>query len=187
MDSLRYHLLENPFYVMVVLGLAELGLLSLWWSWRTRRLAWALAAPAVLAGMIYLLAAWVKTDREQILELSEQIAADIRADRLDAARLALDEAYQGWAGDKQQTLQMGRGLLEHFRIRAVQIIWTTLAVESGRARMRAQTIISYQLDQAGEGRSALQWDLTWIKRPVGWRILDVQEPVQALDLGPPAG
>ena len=185
MDSIRYHLLENPFYVLALLAMAELVIAGVWYSRRTRRLAVALLAPVTLAGLAVLLAAVVKTDREQIRDLSGQIAADIRAGRLDAAARVLDDAYEGWGGDKAQTVAMGRGLLAGFHVTDMRIIWTTLEVESGRAQMQAQTIVSYNLPAMGEGRNALQWRLYWIKRPGGWRILQVDEPVQALELNPP--
>ena len=47
--------------------------------------------------------------------------------------------------------------------------------------MHASTIILFNRSDIGPGRVSLIWDVHWIKRPQGWRIIEVEKPVQGLE------
>ena len=75
---------EGRSSVYVVLALAGLGLLVLWWQTRKRGFLLALAAVALLAGLHFLLDRFVETDHEQVTRKLQEMAAGVKNRNVDA-------------------------------------------------------------------------------------------------------
>lgn len=182
MESLRHALFEDPTYVYVSLGLAELALAAVWHSRRGARWLAALLVPIVLAAGVFVTERLVVTDREQIFAAMKEIADGI-ADR-DFAAVAgwIDEDLTGYYAGKAQAVAAGRRAAERYDVRSVGYLNPRLAIDGGRARLRVTTVVS--LRAAGDAsRTVLTWDIRWVKREQGWRIREVGRPKLGADLG----
>jgi hypothetical protein len=182
MEALRRTFLEDPLYVYVALVFAELVLAAIWYERRSRRWAMLLLAPVVAAGAVFAVSKLVVTDREQILAAAARIARDLEARSVAAAQEYLDDNYRGLGGDKQGALAVGRTAIRTYHIRSIRFTRMDVEVASRQARMHAATIIELTTHQFGSGGAALVWEVRWIKRQAGWRIIEVQEPQQRLEL-----
>ena len=178
MDSLSQLFFEDPLYVYITLAFAELVLLAIWHETRSRRWLIALAGPPVLAGIVLLVATAVVTDREQIIQAAHTIARDAEAGDVAAAQTYLDDRYSGLGVNKPGVVAIARAFLTKYQV--THVGFTRLTVEvyrDGRATMHAATIIAF----GSEGKTAIVWDVQWVKRPAGWRILEVAEPQNKLE------
>ncbi|MGA2265991.1 MAG: hypothetical protein ABSH10_06115 [Phycisphaerae bacterium] len=179
MDSLRQLFFEDPLYVYITLAFAELVLLVIWHETRSQRWLIALAGPPILAGIVLLVATLVVTDREQLIGAAHAIACDAETGDIAATEAYLDDSYSGLGVNKPGVVAIARSFLKKYRV--THVGFTRLTVEvypGGRATMHAATIISF----GSEGSTAIVWDVQWVKRPAGWRILEVAEPQQKLEL-----
>jgi hypothetical protein len=177
MEGLRRALFEDPLYIYIALGFAELVLAVIWHEKRTGRAMAALLVPPVLAVGVWALAAAVVTDREQIIAASEAIARDVESGSLDAAEEYLDDEYGGFGGDKQGVLAVTREALKAYPIKKIGFTRMEIAIEEDRAAMHAGTMVTLE-----GGKVPVAFDVEWVKRPAGWRILSVSEPQTKLEL-----
>jgi hypothetical protein len=177
MEGLRQAFLEDPLYIYIALGFAELVLAVIRHETRARRWSSALVVPPVLAVAVWALSTWVVTDREQIIAATERIARGVEAGSVAAAEETLDDDYRGWAGDKAGILEAGRAALRAYPIQKVGFTRVEVTVEGTEAALRLSTIVTIQ-----EGKVGLVWDVRWVKRPSGWRIVAVDEPVSKVEL-----
>jgi hypothetical protein len=176
METIRANFFEDPLYVYIALAFVELVLVAIWYERRTRAWAMWLLSPAVAGGLVLAVSTLVVTDREQILAAAGRIARDLEAGSLAAAGEYLDEGYRGLGGDKQGALAAGRAAIQAYRIQSIRFTRMNVEVTSRQARMHAATIIELVSREWGSGGAALVWDVRWVKRKDGWRIVDVQEP-----------
>jgi hypothetical protein len=178
MDSLRQLFFEDPLYVYITLAFAELALVVIWHETRNRRWLVALAGPPILAGIVLLVATLVVTDREQIIQATHTIARDAEAGDIAAAGTYLDDKYSGLGVNKPGVVAIGKTFLMKYRVTHVGFTRLTVEVYGDHAAMHAATLITF----GDEGKAAIVWDVQWVKRPAGWRILEVAEPQQKLEL-----
>lgn len=177
MEGLQRAFFEDPLYLYITLGFAELVLAAVWHETRARRWSSALAVPPLLAVAVWALATWVVTDREQIIRAAERIARDAEAGSVAAAEELLDDDYRGWMGAKAGLLEAGRAALRMYRIKKVGFTRVEVTVEGTEATLHLGTIITLV-----EGKVGLAWNVRWVKRPSGWRIIGVDEPESKVEL-----
>ncbi|MCJ7543682.1 MAG: hypothetical protein MUP47_03790 [Phycisphaerae bacterium] len=169
--------LEDPLYVYIALGFAELVLAVIWHETRARRWSSALVVPPLLAVAVWALATWAVTDREQIIRATERIARDAEAGSVAAAEEFLDDDYRGFGESKAGLLEAGRATLKAYPIKKVGFTRVEVTVEDTEATMHLSTIITLV-----EGKVGLAWDVRWVKRPAGWRIVSADEPTSKVEL-----
>jgi hypothetical protein len=181
METLRTTFFEDPLYVYIALAFAELVLAAIWYERRNRRWTLALLAPVVAGGVVWAVSTMVVTDRERIVSAARRIARDLEVGSVASAGEYLDDNYRGLGLDKQGALAAGKAAIGAYRIRSIRFTRLSVEVESRQAAMRAATVIEYSAREFGSAQSPLVWRVRWIKRPVGWRILEVEEPQQKLE------
>jgi len=194
MDKITTALFEDPLYVYISLAIAELVVAAIWYERRTRRTAASLAAPLVLAGAVFALETLVVTDREEIIAALQLIAREAETDEgqampMDAARRYLDEQVRvdladGYGGrnlTRQQAIGAGRSVARELAIRRVKLLKLTVEVDNGRAKAHFTTIITFVASELGQSRTSLIWDVHWLRRDAGWRIIRVEEPRTGLE------
>jgi hypothetical protein len=177
MEGLRRALLEDPLYIYIALGFAELALAVVWHEKRTGRAMAALVIPPVLAVAVWALAAAVVTDREEIIAATGTIARDVEAGSVSAAEEYLDDDCGGFGGSKEGLLDAARAAMKAYPIKKVGFTRVEVTVEEDRAAMHLGTMVTLE-----GGKQPVAWDLQWIKRPAGWRIIEVSEPQTKLEL-----
>lgn len=181
MDSLRQTFFEDPLTVYVFLAVAELAVVALCYRQPMRRRVAAMLVCPILAVGVFAMEKLVVTDREQITAAMHEIAQDIQAGSFEKAAAYLDEDLTGHYGDKAKAAEHGRRMLKAWKIRTVRFMKPRLEVDALRADLRVTTVV--ELDTpAGLTRTAMAWNIAWIKRDHGWRIHEVSRPRQGLDL-----
>jgi hypothetical protein len=183
MAGIKTALLEEPFYIYVALGFAELVLAAIWRERRGRRWALALLVPPVLAGMVFAVEAAVETDREQITRALREIAADAEAGSTAAGARYLDDAYDGFGGSREGVVSHAERTLRSFEIAHVGFVNLRVDVDGRRARTTFSSIIGFRSRGGGaEGKTSLVWDIQWVRREQGWRIIEIARPETRLEL-----
>ena len=81
MDALKRAVFEDPTWVYAALAVIAAVLAASWFARRSRRLLAMMAIPVVLAGVVFAVERWVKTDREIIIERTSEIARLIESDQ----------------------------------------------------------------------------------------------------------
>jgi hypothetical protein len=175
MESIKHVLFENPTWLLVILGVAELVVFWVWLQRRTNRTAMGLVVPPILAGLFLLLAMLVVTDRETIRNHLQQIADDYQAERLDAAATYLDEKYEGFGGDKQSLLGLAKQTRGKHPIETIRVTRLVSNVQGRRATTDITTVVHLK-DSLGGGAYSFAWSIGWVKRDAGWRILHIDTP-----------
>ncbi len=182
-DWLARTFLEEPWAVYLLLGIAEIVLAIIWYERRTRRCAFLLAVPPSLAVAVFAIATLVVTDREQIIAAADQICSEISRGDFDAVGSRLDDDFSGYWLDKQAALVAGKAAAGEFGIAGVSITQKEVTVAGRNATMQAMTVITFRHPgETREQRTALVWDIGWVKRDGKWLIRTVQEPRAALGL-----
>jgi len=178
MDAIRGMLFENPLYVYILLGIAEAVLGYLYVQRRDRRYRFALLAPVLLAGAVFLVEQLVVTDRERIIAASREIARDLEAGRLDALQRRLDDGFAGYYRSKDHALAEAQQAIERYALKVVQLRNFDVTVHEGAATMLVTTVV-----EAGRGdlpgrRIPLNWTIRWVRRPAddgnAWRIREAE-------------
>jgi len=189
MGGLHVLLLEKPFWLYVGLGLLEFVFLAVWRERRSRRTAWLLLVPVVLAGAVAAASTLVVTDREHILAGCRAIAADIVAGRTDALSHYLDDEavvtlgaeYGATDQRKDRCIAHAAAILTRYRITNVRFGKARITVAERRGQVAVITTIDFEGPGLGPGRTMLKWGLVWVKRRAGWRMFRVRR--EALEVG----
>jgi len=180
MDTIKATLFEDPTYIYISLAFAELALAALWYERRTRTWLRALLVPPLLAAGVVALAALVETDREQILRAVDEMARDAEAGKVDAFERWLDDQFTGAYGAKAKAIDNARAEIRRYQIKEVAVMKKlTLDIAEDRARLRLSTIITFR--DIGD-KIPLMWDVRWVRREPGWRVLEVDQPRMGMDL-----
>ncbi|MBN1943685.1 MAG: hypothetical protein JW849_10375 [Phycisphaerae bacterium] len=166
---------ENPTWLLLILAVVELAVFAVWLRGRTKRAAVGLLIPPILAGGLFALAALVTTDREKIHQALQQIADDYQAERLESAATYLDEAYEGFGGDKASLLNVARQTRGKHPIKSIRVTRLNVHVQGRRAEAKITTVVHLG-DEMGGGGYGFAWTLDWVQRDAGWRILHIDEP-----------
>lgn len=173
-------LFERPFYIVLALVVAELAIVVLWYNTRKKAHAvWLVLPPLLIAG-VFALAAAVETDREKMIGAIEQIAADLQAERLDAVRTYLDDAYQAPLGlDKEGALSAAEYAVKVLHVEKINLSQMEVVVDDDRATMTCRSVVWFEQKQAARigaapGPYPIDWTIDWRKRPEGWRIVEAR-------------
>lgn len=179
MDSISYYVFENPLWVCLVLGMVELGLFARWRQGRTRGQALAMLGPVTLAAIVLILAMAVETDREQIMKMAAEIAADVQSDRSEALQKYLDDKfvgyYEGAALNRTTVLVTSKAAKRAHSVSKIRILDAQVTVEGKWATMKAP--VRMEISQSiMTGDITVLFKLKWVKRPQGWRLIEAAEP-----------
>jgi len=181
MNTLKTALFENPTYIYIGLAFVFIILLAIWHEKRSKQWLLISLIPLVLAGLVFLLPMLVKTDREQIVLAVKEIAVDVEAGSADKGAFYLDESYRGFHGSKPALVMFADLAIKRYKIGNVRIQKLKVDVEDSRAKSRIVTILDFAAEGM-EGKTSIIWNLHWIKREDGWRIIEIEEPQEGLEL-----
>jgi len=185
MESIKAVLLEDPFSLYVALAIVFVATAAICHERRSRKAPLLLAIPLVLAAAIFSIERLVVTDREKIASAAEEIARSFEEGNAAAILKHLDEdfkaSFQGKTVSKADVRAIAEATRTRYGISRIKVTKFTTEIESNRAENHAVTLITYHY-QGATNRTSYVWELTWIKRPEGWRILRVREPQMRLEL-----
>lgn len=175
---------EDPTYVWITLVFAEIVLAALWYEKRTRGWALSLAAPVLLAGIVTLVAWLVVTDREQILNVSREIAAAVEDGQAERIPQHLDEDFSasilGQRIARARVVAYCNSQTRQWGIKSITFHKPNVEVTGDEATMNLTTFITYGRD--GGGKTSMIWEVLWIKRSGRWRVSEVIEARQGFKL-----
>jgi len=175
---------ENPLYVYLALGFCELVLAVIWHERRAKTWGLAMLVPPVLAAVVALVAHLVVTDREQILRAARDIAQAVETNQLERIPAHLDDDFISNVPrmrlTKADVLAAFRTETKKHAIRGVKFGRTTVEIAGREAEMHTVTVIIY--GEKGEGRLWMIWDVLGFKRAGGWKILEVRQLRQGIEL-----
>ena len=174
MDTITENLCEEPIYVFITLAIAVLVLGALWHSSRKKLYLKLIAAPVVLAIAVFAMDYFIIMDREQIQDASREIATDLETGRVDAAGYYLDDKYFGYLKSKPLLMKFAQVQLKNLKIIKVHLSHDTIHVTGKQADMTVTSVLTF--DGEYKGKTALKWEIHWVKRPQGWRIDEVSAP-----------
>ncbi len=184
METIKTALFEDPFFIYVILALAAAAVIALWRTGGCSRgwLATRLLVVASLAGGIFAIERLVVTDREQIQLALRDIAVSVPAGRIDHAMSYLDENYRGWGRTSAGASPAVRGIvagavklaIANYRIQEIRLLGKPRIEVDGKpaiplAGCKVSVLILYKYEGT-PSKHVLAWNVTWIKRPEGWRI-----------------
>ncbi len=177
MDTVKHVLLESPWAVYVVASVVVIVLLGLWVKYRRHKLLWRALVVAAVAAGVGLLAHFVDTDREKIAMSLARMARDVKAGRMAAIKETLDEECRGlkFSGvtiSKAQLLLFGGMAIGDSKITLVSFLRVDTDTDGDKATSEVATNIFTNNPEIP--RVVVVWKLQWIKRPEGWRILQVE-------------
>ncbi len=173
MLTLKETFFEDPLFVYIALGLAELVVLSAWHYSRNIKWAKAAAVPIVLAGAAFAVSRLVVTDRERIIASAGQIAAGLSEGDTMAVEKYLhkDFASRRW-DDRDRAVAAAERALEDYGLRRVKVYRMNVQVSNDRAEMHANTIVEYA-GGLGVGKASLFWHIVWERSGKKWKIIRV--------------
>jgi hypothetical protein len=177
MEPLKTLFFENPFYVYVTLGVAELVLTAIWWERRTPRWRQVLLIPPVLAGLVLLVERLVVTDREQLLADVREIARGLEMHQSETLDRYLDDDFRGYLGgreiDRKAAIETADQAVKGMGVSSVSLRDVEVQVNGATARMRGEAWLTFQAPNIGVGRGRLEWEVVWRKRGGQWRIAEL--------------
>ena len=182
MEMLRKTFFESPLPIYLALIFAEVALAAVWHERRGRRMWLAMMAPAALALIVFGVSAVVVTDREWIVDAAKTIARQTEAGRTDALRKLLDADYSGFGNDKAGCIRAAESAIRAYRLSRVRFTKLEAQVEGGEATLHAATIVEFGDSRFGSGRTGVIFEVRWIRRPAGWRIIHVRPPRYGVDV-----
>lgn len=171
MEALKTALFEDPLWIYVALGAVEAILLLRWRARGTGRIDHALLVAPILAGFVFTTAALVVTDREQIRAACDEIARAVNRRELAPVARYLDSEFAGAFHTPDSAIrQLGNEIKRH-DVTNVRFKIMDLDFMEDQAFMKLRTRVTAAL-----GSASLNWRISWIKRPDGWRIIHVDRP-----------
>ena len=176
MEMLRKTFFESPLPIYLTLIFAEVVLAAVWYELRGWRMRLAMLVPPALAAIVFAVSALVVTDREWIIDAAKTIARETEAGRTDALRQLLDADYSGFGNDRAGCIRAAELAIRAYRVSRVRFTKLEVQVEGSEAAMYAATIVEFGDARFGSGRTGVIFEVRWIRRPAGWRIVHVLPP-----------
>jgi hypothetical protein len=170
MEWLKSTFVDDPAYVYVGLGVAMLVLGVIWHRRRGPRWLAATLAMPVLALAVFIIGRTVVTDRQVIDRQCQEIAQDLSAGKFDAAQRYLDDDFGGgiWP-TKSLAIDAGAMAIKHFEVGKVSLQHLQTKVDNKHAVTTVRTMINVR---AYDGTWPMDWELHWVKKTQGWRIVE---------------
>lgn len=165
---------DSPTYAYVALVAAEVVLLAIWHERRTRKLALALGVPILLAGAVFVVEAMVVTDREIIEDATRQIAHDLVEGSTASVELYLDDEFGGTWASKKLAIGAAKVAIMVYKVCSIRFGRLEVEVDGDEAKMDVVTRMTIEAE-AMEAPVVIGWDVRWIRRDVGWRIVQVRK------------
>lgn len=167
METLKHALFEDPSNLIAACVVAEIVLFLVWRSRRSRKLALSLLIAPVLAGVFFLTAKLVVTDREQINTICDDISLSVSEQNVRSVSKYVDGDFSGPYLSTERALQMAERALKSLEINSMAGNIQKLDISDGQASMEIRTSFFSQLF----GRSIIvDWDVDWVKRNDSWKI-----------------
>ena len=182
METLQKVFFESPLPIYLTLVFAEIALAAVWHERRGRRAKLAMLIPPVLAVIVFSASTLIVTDREQIIRAAKTIAREVEVGRIDALSELVDEDYSGFGDDKAGAIGATELAMGVYRVSRVRFTKLQVEVEGGEAAMHAATVIEFGAARYGSGRTGVIFDVRWIRRPEGWRIIHVRPPQYGVEV-----
>ena len=176
MEMLRKTFFESPLPIYLTLIFAEVILAAVWYERRGRRAMLMMLLPPALAVIVFGASAFVVTDRERIIDAAKTIARQAEAGRTDALREVMDADYSGFGDDRAGAIRAAESAIRVYRVSRVRFTKLEVQVEGGEAALHAATVIEFGDARFGSGQTGVIFEVRWIRRPEGWRILHVRPP-----------
>lgn len=192
-DILRSLVFDRPLGVYITLGVVWLASLAAYRYRQTRARRAMLIVPILLAACVFFVERAVVTDREQIVEILHGIAADTEAGHTWTLEQCLDDDFEGFehAGfdlGKSDTIRLVRWAMDAYGVKRAGIMRTHVQVRRAgdwpAAEVRLGTLIVFDKSSLGPGRTTLKWEIDWVRRPDGWKIIHVAKPQHGLAFAP---
>lgn len=189
MEGIKSLLFEDPLYLYIALAFAELALVAVWHSRRTRRLALFLAVPLLVGGLVFAIEGLVVTDREQITAAARDIARCIQDGTYTGIPPHLDEQFRvdmrgippiNRVLDKPAVEVACRAVEAARNIQRIKFNQVRVEITGDRAKMHINTMIIS--GDKGEHRSPVIWDLHWVRIDGRWLIREVEKPRVSVEM-----
>ena len=171
MSSLSF---ENPVPLYVAACFSEIMLVVLWY--RRRKQALTLLLPPAFCALLAIIAASVETDRERIIIITEEIVEYGNRHDMTSAATYLDEDFDYRGKNREEAIQRAEEGFEIYKINSITITAIRVEVEGDHAEARINTMMKMDDSEFGRESIPVLWNVQWIKRPQGWRILKVEQP-----------
>lgn len=175
MESIKELLFERPAPLYLIIGAVELIILIAWAIRQTPRRSLMLLIGPILITIVALTAHFVKTDREQIEAILQEIGTGIEQSDLSAAIRYLDDACTvpvrpGKKLSKDAIIRIGRRVLERQQIARLISTFKQTEIHNDSATTRINVRVVLTTGQYVNTR----WRFEWIRRQTGWRIIRVE-------------
>lgn len=171
MESLLF---ENPLPIYIAACVSEITLVILWM--RTRERAFTLAIPPLVCALLAVLAASVETDRERIIAITEEVVEYGNRNDFNSAIKYLDADFTYRDLTRDEAIEKAQEGKERHHIQSIVLTGIKVEVEDDRAEARVYTTMKLSQSEYGQEAYPVLWKVTWIKRPEGWRVLEVKRP-----------
>jgi hypothetical protein len=176
-------LFEDPFWLYVLLGLTEAGLVWSWHHRRDRTSALRLVWPPAAALLLLALASAVTTDRERIRGRIDALSGQLTAGRTDDLVAGLADDFtlklEGIALDRKTALALLRAKLRPGTVQSITIqkVDTEVRGDAAESTVQAQVQFGGARGEAFSGRMPLRVQLTWVKVGKAWLLRSTGEPM----------
>ncbi len=168
METLKRMLLEDPTWLYVGLSVVLLVQLVLWRSSRSRRALVGLAVPVGLAVAVFAISTLVQTDREQIIESSEQIVEHFNQGQYTEILPYFDDQFTTslpWGSIPDALIESAEARVAQAGIREVKITNIRVVVSGNFADSVVNVLITSEA-----GNVPTVWTLRWAKIGEMWKI-----------------
>ncbi|HAU37339.1 MAG TPA: hypothetical protein DCX07_06430 [Phycisphaerales bacterium] len=174
------YLSDQPIVAYVALAFAELALAAVWYERRSRKIAWLLLAPPLLAAGVFAVSVLVTTDRQQIVHACREMARDVVANRADSLNTYLTDdflgVYHGARLDKPGAMAMALGEKTRFRVKEITVNDWEIGITGDQATVTVETEMRLETAELGGAAMKVFFYLNWVRRPEGWRLRSADEP-----------
>jgi len=174
-ETLERLFFEQPAAVYLAIAAIEVVLFAIWLARQNLRRSLMLLIGPGLITIVALTAHFVKTDREQIEAILQEIGTGIKQSDLSAAVKYLDDACTvpvrpGRKLSKDAIIRIGRRVLKRRQVARLISTFkrTEIHDDSATTRINVRVVLT-----SGEYVNT-RWRFEWIRRQIGWRIIRVE-------------
>ena len=183
MEALSRLVFEDPSALYWALGLAQAIMLVMLYFRRTRRVKRLALLPAVLAGIVVLVAALVTTERERLGQATGELVGSFREVDLAAMEQIIASDFADRHYDKAELLEAAKTAAGRFPVETVEITAKRVELDGDTGKVR----VWVTLDAWGGGRKVpTVWTLWWARRDGQWQLTSIRLEEPTVPLPPKA-